>query len=91
MSFDWGSFLGGVCGAIGAFGAAYWTMQRTKKQQMPSERTSIMVVCKKAEEIYKEAIPLVGKTDLNFNDFYPLALDNVLNHLEDLMLEAAAL
>lgn len=46
MSFDWGGFTGGIIGTMGAFGAAWYTMWKQKKNEKPmiDQRTREIIV-----------------------------------------------
>lgn len=71
MSFDWGGFTGGIIGTFGAFGAAWYTIWRQKKNEEPltDERsreiiTAIRTMC---DEYW---LKVVVEKFKNTNDVY---------------------
>lgn len=69
MSFDWGSFTGGVVGTLGAFGAVYYSMYLQKKKEKPL--------------IIKERLQVIDAITSNLDRYWiELTVEDLVNYQE---------
>lgn len=49
--FDWGSLLGGIIGALGAYYAAVMTLNRQKKEREPDIKVQVVCIVNKLQKM----------------------------------------
>lgn len=81
MAFDWGGFMGGIIGTVGAFASAVWAIRHEDRAREPQKRARQIQVGIQLFEVVFYSVPRLHRTNVPNGPALYETINNLREHI----------